>query len=179
MDSRRVEREMKEGSENSIKSRTLDKDTEFKQWVTFNLNDELFAVDAMQVIEVQKYAEITPVPGSNNFVCGLINLRGKVITVIDTRIMFTLPHREPDENTNIILVDFNQEEIVGFIVDSVDEVVNISSKSIELSPRTSEGDPKSGFVSGVAIYDKKMIIFLDIEKIVLDITPIIEDENQY
>lgn len=175
MESVRNDSEMKENSKTSAKSRTLNKDSEFKQWVTFNLNNELFALDAIKVIEVQKYALITPVPGSNAFICGLINLRGKVITVIDTRTMFTLPYREPDDNTNIILVEFNQEEIVGFIVDSVDEVVNIDKQSIEVTPRTSDGDTKSGFVNGVAFYNKKMIIFLDIEKIILHITPELEE----
>jgi purine-binding chemotaxis protein CheW len=174
-----VEHEMKEKSNTSIKSRTIDKDTEFKQWVTFKINGELFAVDALQVIEVQKYSEITPVPGSDAFVCGLINLRGKVITVIDARIMFALPEKTPDSNTNIILVEFNKEEIVGFIVDSVDEVVNILTKSIEIAPRVSDGDAKSGFVKGVAFNNDNMIIFLDIEKIISHITPLIEDEQQY
>jgi purine-binding chemotaxis protein CheW len=178
MDSERVEKEMKENSESSVKSRTIDKDLEYKQWVTFNINDELFAVDALQVREVLKYSEITPVPGSNNFVCGLINLRGKVVTVIDTRIMFELPNIPPDDNTNIVLVDFNEEEMVGFIVDSVDEVVNLLTKSIEIAPRASEGDTKSGFVKGVAFYNKKMLICLDINQIISHITPVLEDDFQ-
>ncbi|MCJ8341060.1 MAG: chemotaxis protein CheW, partial [Pseudomonadales bacterium] len=113
MNSERVEREMKVSSKTSVRSRTIDKDSEFNQWVTFNINNELFAVDALQVREVLKYSEITPVPNSNAYVCGLINLRGKVVTVIDTRLMFTLPHKAPDDKTNIILVDFNEEEMVG------------------------------------------------------------------
>lgn len=163
-------------SGNSVKERTLDKDTEFKQWVTFNINDELFAVDALQVIEVQKYGQITPVPGSEEYVCGLINLRGKVITVIDARIMFGLPEKEPDDDTNIVLIDFNQEEMVGFIVDSVDEVVNISTKGIEVTPRVADGDLKSGFVKGVGFHEKKMIIFLDVEKIIFHISPEVLEE---
>ncbi|MEH6443518.1 MAG: chemotaxis protein CheW [Oceanospirillaceae bacterium] len=178
MDSKRVQREMKDGSETSIKSRINDKDVEFKQWVTFHIDGELFAVDALQVVEVQRYGEITPVPGSNVSISGLINLRGKVITVIDTRVMFVLPHKVPDDKTNIILVDFNQDEMVGFIVDSVDEVINIPTKSIEISPRVSSGDTKSVFVKGVAFYNKKMIIFLDIEKITLHLTPV-ESGSEY
>ncbi len=178
MDMEAVQHEMKESSENSIKSRINGEDVEFKQWVTFVINDELFAVDALQVIEVQKYGEITPVPGSKNYVCGLVNLRGKVITVIDTRMLFNLPQKEHDDKTNIVLADFNKDEIVGFIVDGVHEVVSIPTKSIEMTPRMSGGDAKSAFIKGVAFNNNKMVIFLDIEKINSHITPLIEDEIQ-
>ena len=169
---------MKKSSDNSIKSRTIQKDIEFNQWVTFNINNELFAVDALHVREVLKYSEITPVPSTNAYVRGLINLRGKVVTVIDTRLMFTLPHKAPDDDTNIILVDFNPEEMVGFIVDSVDEVVDIPIKSIEVAPKFSDNDTKSGFVKGVTFYNDSLIILLEIQKIISYITPAVEEETQ-
>jgi len=178
VDSERVEHNMKESSEASVRSRTIEKDSESYQWVTFIINKELFAVEALQVREVLKYSEITPVPCSNAYVSGLINLRGKVVTVIDTRIMFSLPHEEPNDNTNIILVDFNEEEMVGFIVDSVDEVVNITIKSIEVAPSLSDDDAKSGFVKGVTFYNNNLIILLEIKKIISHITPVIEDDQQ-
>ena len=172
MSSEQVQLEMKKSPETSIQTRINDKNIEFKQWVTFHVNGELFAVDALQVVEVKKYGEITPVPGSSVSISGLINLRGQVITVIDTRIMFVLPYKAPDDQTNIILVDYNQDETVGFIVDSVDEVINIPTKSIDISPRVSGGDTKSAFVNGVAFYDKKMIIILDIKKITSHLTSV-------
>jgi purine-binding chemotaxis protein CheW len=178
MDMEAIKQEMKGNSEASIKSRINGEDIEFKQWVTFIINDELFAIDALQVIEVQKYGEITPVPGSSDYVSGLVNLRGKVITVIDTRMLFNLPHKAHDDKTNIVLADYNEDEIVGFIVDSVDEVVNIPTKSIEITPRISGGDAKSAFIKGVAFYNNKMVILLDIEKINAHITPLIDDETQ-
>ncbi|MEH6443475.1 MAG: chemotaxis protein CheW [Oceanospirillaceae bacterium] len=171
MDTESVQHEMKQRATKSKKSRIREKEIEFKQWVTLKVNNELFAIDALQVIEVQKYGDITPVPNSKEFIIGLINLRGKVITVIDTRIMFSLSQKEPDDQTNIILVDYNQDEMVGFIVDSVDEVINIPTAGIEAAPRISKGSAKSEFVSGVTYYNNKMIICLDIVKINLHITP--------
>ena len=161
-----------ENSGSSVQSLINDKDIEFKQWVTFYINNELFALDALQVVEVQKYGQTTPVPGSNACISGLINLRGKVITVIDTRILFVLPYRAPDHKTNIILVDFNQDEMLGFIVDSVADVVNIPTKSIEIAPKISDRDTKNVFVKGLAFNKKSLIIFLDIEKINSHLTPI-------
>lgn len=176
MDSELMERNMKESSKTSTRSHTIDKEVEFDQWVTFYINKELFAVDALQVREVLKYSELTPVPGADPYVCGLINLRGKVVTVIDTRLMFSLPHKASDEETNIILVDFNEDEMVGFIVDSVDEVVDIPVKSVEIAPKITDSDTKSGFVKGVSYYNNLLIILLDIKKIITHITPLPEDD---
>ena len=176
MDSERVKRTANESSETSIRSRTIEKNIESSQWVTFYINNELYAVDTLQVKEVLRYSEITPVPGSDAYVCGLINLRGKVVTIIDTRTMFTLPHKAPDDKTNIVLVDFSEEEMVGFVVDTVGEVVNISLKSIEIAPNLTDNDTKSGFVKGVTLYDSTLIILLDIGKIISYITPVIGDD---
>jgi len=176
MDSESVKRTTEDSPVSSVKSRTIEKNDQSSQWVKFYINNELFAVDTLQVREVLKYSEITPVPGSQAYVCGLINLRGKVVTVIDTRLMFSLPHQDPDDDTNIILVDFSEEEMVGFIVDSVDEVVNITTKNIEIAPSLSDNDTKSGFIKGVTYYNNTLIILLDIEKIILHVTPAFVDD---
>jgi purine-binding chemotaxis protein CheW len=160
-----------EVTEVSVKSKTIDVDRDYKQWLTFYINNELYAVDAMQVREVLNYSEIVPVPGSPAYITGLINLRGKVVTVINTRVMFSLPSTDPDKSSNIVLIDFNEEEMVGFIVDSVDEVMNILTKSIEDSPKTSELESSKGFVTGVALHDNKMVICLDIKQLISYINP--------
>lgn len=172
MDSKSMERAMGKDAETSVKSQTVEKDSDSRQWVTFKINNELFAVEAMQVKEALKYSDITPVPGSKPFICGILNLRGKVITIIDARLMFTLPSKEPDDDTNIILVDFNQEELVGFVVDSVEEVFTIMTKSIEVAPKApSIGDKNNGYIKGVTFYNNEMVIILDIEKVISYLTP--------
>ena len=176
MGNERVERTTNASSGTSTRSRTIDKEIESSQWVTFSINNELFAVDTLQVKEILRYTPITPVPGTNAYICGLINLRGHVVTVIDTRMMFTLPHEAPNDDTNILLVDFSEDEMVGFVVDSVGEVINIATKSIDVAPKLTDNDTKSGFIKGVTRYDNGLIILLDIEKIISHITPVIEDD---
>lgn len=171
MSTDRLELGKKESEDSTVRSRTIDVDIDYKQWVTFYINDEFFAVEALLVKEVLNYDEITPVPNSLNYVTGLINLRGKVITVINTRIMFSLDSTDPDLSSNIVLIDFSEDEMVGFIVDRVDEVINLPTKSIEASPKAAKSDAKSGFVKGVAFYKNKMIICLDIKQMTAHITP--------
>ena len=178
MDNEPAKRTTEDSPVSSVKSRTIDKNHQSSQWVKFFINNELFAVDTLQVREVLKYSEITPVPGSQAYVCGLINLRGKVVTVIDTRLMFSLPQQAPDDDTNIILIDFSEEEMVGFLVDSVDEVVNITTKNIEIAPSLSDNDTKSGFIKGVTHYNNTLIILLDIDRIIAHVTPILVDDLQ-
>jgi purine-binding chemotaxis protein CheW len=160
-----------EVTEESVRSKTIDVDRGYKQWLTFYINNELYAVEAMQVREVLNYSEIVPVPGSPAYITGLINLRGKVVTVINTRVMFSIASTDPDKNSNIVLIDFNEEEMVGFIVDSVDEVMNILTKSIEASPKTSGLESSKGFVKGVALHDNKMVICLEIKQLISYINP--------
>jgi purine-binding chemotaxis protein CheW len=169
-----VQNEVKEKTASSIKSRIQDTNAEFKQWITFFIDGEVFAFEALKVIEVQRYSQITPVPGSLSFISGLINLRGKVITVIDTRVLFSLPLKAPDDDTNIILVDFNQYEMVGFIVDSVSEVLSIATQDIDVFSRVSGSTTKNLFVQGVAYYKNNMVITLDLGKINLHLSPMDE-----
>jgi len=165
-----------EESDSSVKSRTIGEKTESQKWVAFGVNNELFAIEALEALEVQKYSEITPVPGAKPYVRGLINLRGKVITVIDIRTLFRLDRKPIDDKTIIILVEFNQDEIVGFIVDDVNEIVDIETKNIGVTPKISGNDAKNEFLKGVTYVDKKMIIILDIKKINTYLTPELEEE---
>ena len=96
------------------------------QWVTFTLNGEINGIDVMQVQEVLRMTPIAPVPGAPHFVLGVINLRGNVVTVIDTRVRFGLMPKEPDEFTRIVVVEA-QDIVVGLLVDAVVEGANVKS----------------------------------------------------
>ena len=137
----------------SVKSRAVQEEIVFNQWATFKVNNELFAIDVMQVKEVLRYSEITPVPGSSSYIRGIINLRGNVVTVIDTRLLFSLAPREIDDDTRIIVVEYNEQEVVGMVVDSVDEVVNIPQNDIERAPSVTTEDSDRRFVQGVSYYE--------------------------
>ena len=88
------------------------------QWVTFRLAGETYGINVMQVQEVLRYTEIAPVPGGSYHVLGIINLRGNVVTVIDTRLRFGLPRGETNDNTRIVIIEANGH-VIGILVDSV------------------------------------------------------------
>ena len=103
------------------------------QWVTFHLAGETYGVNVMQVQEVLRHSEIAPVPGSPAYVLGIINLRGNVVTVIDTRHRFGLEPGEMTENTRIVIIEADTH-VIGILVDSVAEVVYLSQSEVETPP---------------------------------------------
>ncbi|MEM6998380.1 MAG: chemotaxis protein CheW [Pseudomonadota bacterium] len=105
------------------------------QWVTFKLGEEVYGINVMQVQEVIRLTEIAPVPGAPNYVMGIVNLRGNVVTVID------------------------------ILVDSVAEVVNIHTSDIETSPNLGEDNESSKYIQGVFSRDDEILILIDINKL--------------
>src|SRR3546814_20052351 len=100
------------------------------QWVTFKLDNETYGINVMRVQEVLRYTEIAPVPGAPSYVLGIINLRGNVVTVIDTRQRFGLNSTEVNDNTRIVIIEADKQ-VVGILVDSVAEVVYLRQSEIE------------------------------------------------
>ncbi|MGB2130514.1 MAG: chemotaxis protein CheW, partial [Marinobacterium sp.] len=148
----------------------------YHQWATFRVDDELYGIDVMQVKEVLRFSEITPVPGADNSILGIINLRGNVVTVIDTRQMFGLPLVPYDDDTRVIVVEFNEQEVIGLVVDSVDEVINLPHNDVDRAPSVSGDDSTKRFVQGVCYHNDILIILLDLTKMLLSITPLSEEE---
>lgn len=154
-------------NENVLRNNQSDTD-ESLQWVTFQLGSELYGVNVLQVQEVLKYTEITPVPGAPHYVLGIINLRGNVVTVIDTRSRFGLEIKEPDDSTRIIFIEV-KGHIIGMLVDSVAEVVSMLRSEIETSPIiNNEDSDNSKYILGVQSTDKSILILLDVEKMFED-----------
>lgn len=136
------------------------------QWVTFTLADETYGLDVMRVQEVLRVSEITPVPGAQDFILGIINLRGNVVTVIDTRSRFGLPVKEQDDQSRIIIIE-SQEHVIGLLVDSVSEVAYLHESEIDSAPSTG-ADESSKYIHGVHSTDGKLLILVDVNKIVTD-----------
>jgi purine-binding chemotaxis protein CheW len=132
------------------------------QWVTFRLADETYGVNVMQVQEVLKFSEIVPVPGAPDYVQGIINLRGNVVTVIDTRKRFGMPAKEADDATRIVIIEAD-ENTVGIIVDAVAEVVYLRKSQIETAPDVGN-DQSSRYIQGVATVDGNLLILVDLQK---------------
>lgn len=148
----------------------------YHQWATFKVNRELYAIDVMQVKEVLRYTAITPVPGAEYYILGIINLRGNVATVIDTRRLFGMPSVGIDDDTRIIMVEFNEQEVIGLVVDSVDEVINIPQNDIERAPSVAADEVSRRFVQGVCYHNNVLTILLDLNKMMSSITPAADEE---
>ena len=136
---------------------------ELLQWVTFQLEEETYGINVMQVREVLRHTEIAPVPGAPDYVLGIINLRGNVVTVIDTRSRFGLMQGEITDNTRIIVIE-SERQVIGILVDSVAEVVYLRSSEIDTTP--SVGTEESAkFIQGVSNRDGKLLILVDLNKL--------------
>ena len=136
------------------------------QWVTFKLENETYGVNVMQVQEVLRYTEIAPVPGAPDYVLGIINLRGNVVTVIDTRLKFGLMPAEITDNSRIIIIEA-EKQVVGILVDSVAEVVYL--KASEIDPAPSVGTEESArFIQGVSNRKDDLLILVDLNKLLSD-----------
>ena len=133
------------------------------QWVTFSLADETYGIDVMQVQEVLRVSDIAPVPGAPSYVLGILNLRGNVVTVIDTRARFGLPSREVDESSRVIIIEANRQ-VVGMLVDGVSEVVEIATESIESAPNVGN-DEGARYIQGVCSGDDRLLILVDLNKL--------------
>lgn len=133
------------------------------QLVSFNLGKEEFAVDILKIQEINRMVEITKVPKSPDFVEGVINLRGKVIPIIDLRKRFGLPVTENTKQTRIVVVDVDKK-IVGLIVDAVSEVLRLPTGTVEPPPPMVAGID-SEYISGVGKLEDRLLILLDLDKI--------------
>jgi purine-binding chemotaxis protein CheW len=134
-----------------------------KQLVVFELANELFGVDIAAVESIIKMLPITRVPQSPEFVEGVINLRGKVLPVIDLRLRFGLPAVEVTKSNRIMVITLGGTE-VGMIVDGVSEVLSISDEDVE-PPPSMVTSVHSSFVVGIAKIDTRLVILLDLKKI--------------
>jgi purine-binding chemotaxis protein CheW len=139
------------------------KDDELIQLVTFSIGEEEFGVDILKVQEIIRTMEITKVPRAQAFVEGVINLRGKVIPIIDLRRRFGLSSKAHDKHTRIIVIEINNM-IVGFVVDSVSEVLRIPSGTVEPPPPVVAG-VDSEYISGVGKLQDRLLILLDLDKL--------------
>lgn len=150
-------------------SQTADKNQaadQVLQWVTFRLQEETYGINVMQVQEVLRYSEIAPVPGSPEYVLGIINLRGNVVTVIDTRARFGLPPAEVTDNTRVVIIEA-EKQVIGILVDSVAEVVYLKQSEVDVAPNVGT-DESARFIQGVANREGELLILVDLNKLLND-----------
>jgi purine-binding chemotaxis protein CheW len=139
---------------------------ELLQLVSFTIGQEEFGLDIQRIQEINRIVEITRVPNAPEFVVGVINLRGKVIPIIDLRKRFGFPPKESDKNTRIIVVELDNI-VVGFIVDAVREVIRIPKNITEPPPAIIAGIG-SEYITSIAKMENRLLILLDIERLLRD-----------
>jgi purine-binding chemotaxis protein CheW len=137
------------------------------KYLTFDLAEEEYGLEILRVREIIGLMDITPVPKTPDYVLGVINLRGKVIPVVDLRLKFGLPYKDPDDRTCVIVVEVASEGgtvQMGIVVDRVNEVVDVKGSEVEPTPSFGVS-LDTAFILGMAKVGEKVKILLDIDKV--------------
>ena len=150
----------------SISAKTATSDDPILQWVTFQLAGESYGINVMQVQEVLRYSEVAAVPGAPAYVLGIINLRGNVVTVIDTRHRFGLEPGELTDNTRIVIIE-SENHVIGILVDSVAEVVYLRESEVETAPNVGNED-SAKFIQGVCHKNDELLILVALDKLLTE-----------
>lgn len=145
--------------------------TEQQQYLTFVLDDEMFAIGILAIREIIGYGQITEVPMVPPFIRGVINLRGAVVPVIDLSVRFGRPPRETTKRTCIVIIEIaetsgeqQQHHHMGIVVDSVSEVLEIPATDIE-PPPTFGAQIRTDFIAGMGKVNGRFVVLLDVNRI--------------
>jgi len=143
-----------------------DEDAQRGKFLTFHLAKEDYGIEIRHVTEIIGIQKITEVPDMPDYIKGVVNLRGKVIPVMDVRRRFNLPPRDYDPRTCIVVVNIN-ETTTGLVVDEVSEVVDIPALQVEPAPRASRGNGH-GYIQGMGKIGSGVKILLAVERLLFD-----------
>ena len=139
-----------------------EEDTQKDKYLTFSLGDEVYGIDIRVVIEIIGIQKITNVPEVPDYVWGIINLRGKIIPVVDMRLRFRREYREYTDRTCVIVVEINGV-LIGLIVDGVSEVLDIAEKNVVPPPDLRASQNK--YIRGIGKLESSVVLLLDWEKL--------------
>ncbi|MGE4544752.1 MAG: chemotaxis protein CheW [Pedobacter sp.] len=139
----------------------VEEDTQKDKYLTFSLAEEVYAIDICYVTEIIGILKITKVPDMPPFIKGVINLRGKVIPVMDVRARFRLPARDYDERTCVVVVNV-AENVMGLVVDHVNEVMDIPSGQVE-PPPAANANGGGKYIKGIGKIGDEVKILLEVE----------------
>ncbi len=134
------------------------------QLVVFNIGREEFGVEITKVQEIIRMTSITGIPQAPDYIRGIINLRGRIIVVLNLNVIMGMETKEQDENTRIIVANID-ETIMGFIVDSVSEVIRLPEDNVEPAPAVIASKIGTEYVMGVGKLEDRLLILLDLDRI--------------
>ena len=137
---------------------------ELIQLVSFKLDNEEYGIEVLKVREIIRMIPITHMPNTPSYVEGIINLRGKIIPVVSMRKKFGLMEREDCTQTRIVVMDISGE-LMGFVVDSVSEVIRISGSEIQPPPNVVSGGIDQECITGVINQTERLLVLLDLERL--------------
>lgn len=148
-----------------MKNKSLDK--EIKQFVAFKVGDQEYGADIHKVSIIEKTLTTARVPTTPDYIKGVVNLRGEIVTVMSLRLKFGLPEIEEDDDTRTVIFKFN-EALLGIIVDAVDEVISLKESDIE-SVTQITNDRSLDYILGIAKVEGRLITLLNIEKLITEL----------
>ncbi|MFP4567884.1 MAG: chemotaxis protein CheW [Candidatus Woesearchaeota archaeon] len=142
-----------------------DKTIDEFQIVTFKLGNERFGIDIDELLEIVRIENITRVPNTKNFVEGVINLRGKIIVVLDLLKKLNIGKIKITNSSRILVVK-TEEELTGLLVDSCEDVMTISIDKVQNAPKILEEKINTEYIRGVIFDKKEIIVLLDLNKLI-------------
>ncbi len=140
---------------------------ELIQLVSFELEGEEYGIDVLAVREIIRMPSITKMPNTPDYVDGIINLRGTVVPIISLRKRFGLDEREKNNQSRILVMEVGND-LTGFVVDAVAEVIRISASEIQPSPSIAQGNAAQSCITGVINHAERLLIVLDLNRLFSD-----------
>jgi purine-binding chemotaxis protein CheW len=144
--------------------RNIEKGPDNGQFLTFTLQNEEYGIEILKVQEIKGFSKITPIPNAPPFVRGVMNLRGTVVPIIDLRARFSMTEKEYDQFTCIVVVNVGSR-VVGLVVDSVSDVLNIPHDAIANPPELATAGDTS-CITGMGKLGERIVMLLDMSKLV-------------
>jgi purine-binding chemotaxis protein CheW len=141
--------------------------TDTRQYLTFKLAEEVFAIEVSKVWEVLDFTTITKIPRTPDFMSGVINLRGNVVPVVDLRLCFEMSKTQKTVNTCIVVMEMlieGESTVIGALADSVEEVIDLEPDQIQPAPRMGT-QIRTDFIKGMGRRDAQFIMILDIDRV--------------
>lgn len=135
-----------------------------KQMVIFKIGSEEFGIDINDVRNIEKFENLTTVPGADEYIEGVLNLRGKIIVILNLAKKINISSKGRSKDSRIVIVELH-DETLGLLVDTANEVLWVNDKNIKDAPKIIKDKIGGNYIKGVAIQDERMIILIDLKKI--------------
>jgi purine-binding chemotaxis protein CheW len=146
------------------------------EFLTFTLGSEEYGIDILKVQEIRGYEAVTKIANTPEFIKGVVNLRGTIVPIVDLRIKFNLGSVEYNQFTVVIILNM-KGRIVGIVVDSVSDVIALANEQIRAAPEFS-GELESDYITGLGTVNDRMLILVDIEKLMTSRDMALVDQQQ-